>query len=549
MEKNISYQIRPITYLLFLLLMGLSTLGFGQSGSFGGLYVGSGGELVIFDNHSFQNGDGAFTAGIIGTERQAPFGLITFGSAAAWSSASDLGFVDGYVRKYGTASFVFPVGDNGKYRPAKISGLSGASSFATMSYFRASPSSAITSNLAGGDHVALPADAPFSVTTKASSISSVSGVEYWDIDATEATQISLSYDANSAIAALTGNVLSKLTIVGWSTSTNQWEVIPSTVDDTSFLGGSSTLTSGSISSIFSIIPSNYKAFTLASATTSIVEVNIKAFLQGAATAPGTPSVLNTDGLMRDDLRTGVNAGGTNLIPSSEPYTALGFTGVSVNPALTPSFATTGNNAIVDWVLVELRSAANSTTVVARQAALIQRDGDVVDIDGVSTLRIFAAVDNYYIALRHRNHLGVMSASTLALSGTGIPASIDFSLTTTATSGTNAQVTIGTKRLLWAGNANINSDLSANILNARVIAQGSMSDRSRVLRSVINDTNNTTRSNLYALSKGYTSSDINLDGKIVVTGTTSDNDYIASIVQNHPANTSNLKIFIIKQQLP
>ena len=53
-------------------------------------------------------------------------------------------------------------------------------------------------------------------------------------------------------------------------------------------------------------------------------------------------------------------------------------------------AVTGSDAIVDWVFVELRNASGNTVVDSR-AALLQRDGDVVDVDGVSPLR-FTQVD-------------------------------------------------------------------------------------------------------------------------------------------------------------
>ena len=58
--------------------------------------------------------------------------------------------------------------------------------------------------------------------------------------------------------------------------------------------------------------------------------------------------------MNDTLRT------LNLLPAAEPYSALTrfghIGGEQVNPGV---FTITGNNAIVDWVLVELRSAGDA----------------------------------------------------------------------------------------------------------------------------------------------------------------------------------------------
>ena len=50
------------------------------------------------------------------------------------------------------------------------------------------------------------------------------------------------------------------------------------------------------------------------------------------------------------------------------------------------------------------------------SALIQRDGDVVALDGVSNLQVGGVpAGNYYVAIGHRNHHKVRSSSTLALS--------------------------------------------------------------------------------------------------------------------------------------
>ena len=49
------------------------------------------------------------------------------------------------------------------------------------------------------------------------------------------------------------------------------------------------------------------------------------------------------------------------------------------------FNTTGANAIVDWVLVELRDGTTNTTVLQSQSALLQRDGDVVSVERNSSI--------------------------------------------------------------------------------------------------------------------------------------------------------------------
>jgi len=140
-------------------------------------------------------------------------------------------------------------------------------------------------------------------------------------------------------------------------------------------------------------------------------------LQGALL--GSP-----DGRMRDNLRT------QGVLPTSEPYTALsGLTHVNniteekmVN--LATVFADHGADAIVDWIFVELRDANDPTVVVATRSGLLQRDGDVVDIDGASALRFGNTGEGtYYVAIRHRNHLGVMTGVPVILTQQG--RAVDF----------------------------------------------------------------------------------------------------------------------------
>lgn len=120
------------------------------------------------------------------------------------------------------------------------------------------------------------------------------------------------------------------------------------------------------------------------------------------------------GLMSDALRA------NGLLPPSEPYSALGYANVGGGgeSAEAPVFDVAGMDAIADWVFLELRDKDDATIVVATRSALLQRDGDIVEVDGQSPV-FFADVpeDEYYLAVKHRNHLGVMSATPFAFSKT------------------------------------------------------------------------------------------------------------------------------------
>src|SRR5690606_11897713 len=179
-----------------------------------------------------------------------------------------------------------------------------------------------------------------------------------------------------------------------------------------------------------------------------VAVTSRVFLDGPYNA----------GQMDDNLRS------LGLIPAAHPYGALHSGTETVDPAV---LAVSGSDAIVDWILLELRDETTPSTIVATRAALVQRDGDIVDTDGVSEVKFFGVVDgNYHLAVRHRNHLGAMTAATYPLSQ--IPTDVDLTDPLEATYVTNGLNAARRDRdgvmTLWGGNANQNTVVNYNGLN-------------------------------------------------------------------------------------
>jgi Ig-like domain CHU_C associated/Lysyl oxidase len=210
------------------------------------------------------------------------------------------------------------------------------------------------------------------------------------------------------------------------------------------------------------------------------------------------------GLMRDDLRTG------GLLPLQEPYTGLGFpqaAGGGGETTVVGTWSMTGNDAVVDWIRVELRSSAAPGIIVATRQGLLQRDGDIVATDGVSPLVFGVGAGNYHVAVRHRNHLGVMSASALALGS--LSTDLDLSSPATGVWGVEARKTQGAIMLLWTGNAVADNELKYT---------GSNNDRDPILQAV----GSTTPANVVA---GYHLMDVNLDGLVKYTGSANDRDPI------------------------
>lgn len=255
-----------------------------------------------------------------------------------------------------------------------------------------------------------------------------------------------------------------------------------------------------------------------------ITLNVKGNLQGPYNS--------TQNLMNDDLRQ------KGFIPLKEPYNAIPIFQHNGSEQTTQAVLNqTGTNAIVDWVLLELRSKTNSSQIVASRAALIQRDGDVVDVDGISSVNFPIPADEYYVALRHRNHLGVMTNQSIAI---GSETVVDFQTSTTSTWGLNAQKNlIGTKMGLWAGNSNSDTE---------IIFQGANNDPNNVFFDVLLAPNNTgTNSNF--IHEGYYASDINLDGEIIYQGADNEPNLIFFNVLTNSGNSSTSTNYIIQEQLP
>ncbi len=210
------------------------------------------------------------------------------------------------------------------------------------------------------------------------------------------------------------------------------------------------------------------------------------------------------GLMRDELRL------AGLLPLAEPYTALGFqqlAGGGNETTTAGAFSVADNNAIVDWVRVELRSQPSPNVVIATRQALLQRDGDVVAADGVSPIEFGVGAGNYYVAVRHRNHLGAMTSTAIALSTT--PTDLDLSAPATATWGTEARKPLGTIMALWTGNTTLDGQMKYT---------GTSNDRDPILQ-VVGSSNPTN------IVVGYQAVDVNLDGLVKYTGSGNDRDPI------------------------
>lgn len=160
------------------------------------------------------------------------------------------------------------------------------------------------------------------------------------------------------------------------------------------------------------------------------------------------------GLMRTDL----NAAG--LIPLSQPYSDPAFAGTPRAYAGTESVVAIPNANVVDWVLVELRTDVSAASTVARRAGFILNSGIVRDLDGVTPLQFSGVPDgNYYVVVRHRNHIGVMSSFAVQLFNGSM--SIDFTNNVGKAFGTEGLVQLESGQFgLYSGDADGDEEVGA-----------------------------------------------------------------------------------------
>ncbi len=202
------------------------------------------------------------------------------------------------------------------------------------------------------------------------------------------------------------------------------------------------------------------------------EVSLKVYLEGPYLNNGTM-----------DARLG------SLIPLNQPYNdaPYNYTGTETLTSVPPS--------MIDWVLVEARtgtpslSGSRNTTTVETQAAILLASGAIVGTDGTPLkFQNFTEGDDYYFCVRHRNHLDVLSATSITGAAT---MAFDFTTNSSKALGTaQLQTMADGKAAMFAGEYNVDGSI-----------QNTDKDTWRVAPAILND---------------YNYNDGNLDGAVQVT---------------------------------
>jgi hypothetical protein len=173
----------------------------------------------------------------------------------------------------------------------------------------------------------------------------------------------------------------------------------------------------------------------------------------------------------------ISLNSAGLIPTTSPY--------SEDVRTVPSIPA----GITDWVLVQLRSTFDGSPITSK-SAFLHKDGRIVADDGITGhIEMNASPGNYYIVLKHRNHLAVMSNSAVSFSNPPTVTSYDFNTSSEQFyGGIDAAKDLEPNVLgMIAGDANSNGQIQNNdIENYWKIANG---------------------------TSGYKNSDFNLNGQV------------------------------------
>jgi hypothetical protein len=296
-----------------------------------------------------------------------------------------------------------------------------------------------------------------------------------------------------------------------------------------------------------------------------LKLKIRAYLQGALINNGGQRSANGNYLMRDQLRNSPFTN-KNYIPKKDPYSfGMDYFDISnqfvkVGPGLMPEnqiisdsagvFGVSGENAIVDWIFVELRDKVDPSKIIATRSGLLQRDGDIVDLDGISDLTFQSiTVDSMCVVVKHRSHLGAMTSKVSVFDvidfskgqtpihsyGTNYVNGMDFSSVVMYNFSS-----LGIKAL-WAGDMNA---------DGRIKFSNPQDDQNTLFFDVVAYPDNEQGASNFNFAFGYLQGDLDLNSKAKYDNPDDDKNLLFAQLLLNPLNVgflSNFNFFI--SQIP
>lgn len=185
------------------------------------------------------------------------------------------------------------------------------------------------------------------------------------------------------------------------------------------------------------------------------------------TMPGTPAVCNVGVWLEGALDANMGMMNNSLqqigvLPSGQPYGMApwnynGNEGAGWQQSDYPAGS-------LDWVLLSFRTTPQPGSEVAKVAALLMDDGNIVP---ASVELSVSGATSYYIVVEHRNHLPAMSSVAVPLLNNTL--NYDFRPSNSYSQGTGfGQTQLGTEWAMFAGEADQSSTVGYEVTGADLI---------------------------------------------------------------------------------
>lgn len=239
------------------------------------------------------------------------------------------------------------------------------------------------------------------------------------------------------------------------------------------------------------------------------------------------------------LKTDLNS--LNRLPIVSPYGPDLNRGVSTSaaPSVGAGFFAL-NPTIVDWVHIEIRSGMSSSTSILKKSVFVDEDGILCDLDGAQGVALNVVSGNYFVVIRHRNHLAAMTRNLIQTADS--PTLVD--LTQSATS---------VLALADGSDGGLMDTFDGNfsMVPGDINQDGTIEfavEENLIRLDVINSIGNISNSTNYNFHVGYLDVDIDFDGKGKYTAPNDDIFILQTSIYLSPANTTFSLGYIIEQNL-
>ena len=241
-----------------------------------------------------------------------------------------------------------------------------------------------------------------------------------------------------------------------------------------------------------------------------VELDVRVFLQGAYSVNTTM---------------GTNLSG--VLPNNQPYDTLpwmyqGMEAIDSIPL-----------GMVDWVLVELRDSADYNSLYDVQAGILLANGYVKDTNLVNGIWFnYIETGHYYVVVRHRNHISVMTDQPIYISS---QVQVDFTDTALVKPfGGPLQAQIELEPEVWGM---IGGDINQD---GKLKYSGPNNDGREIIQTITNVSGSTS---ITTIVNGYYREDLNFDTEVIYSGVNNDRAWIIQNILNLTGSTSITSVYI------